>query len=712
MSELLLPQGSARAQAVIDAARSAWRRSLVVRLTLSAIALALAAAALLLAIDLLIPLPVAARSVVRWLPILVLAAAALVGVRRLLPGPDNGRLALLVEERNPQLGHTLSTLLGRVGDGPVAKAFRERAEALLHGVDGGAVAPIEARAPGAALAAALAVLLLLVAIAPGGAAGAWQRWAVLEDAATATATSLSTPTSGPGGATSAFVDLSSARLTVEPPAYTGLPAGVVDGEMVTALPGSRIRIEGSADARTALHARVIGGAELIIDRNGTAWSSGWVLGAGERGLEVEAVSEGEVVGRRVVPLLLLPDDPPVVGLVEPAEDVVAAAPRGEITLRATATDDYGVRDFHLAWIRSRGSGESFSFEEGRWAWDDVVRSGRSLEATYALDLATLGLQAGDLIHIRAVARDGNTVTGPGEGASRTRVIRIAREEELGEVTILSGFPIEAERDPILSQRMIILLTERLIESAPEMGRAELREESAEIADQQARLRLRVGDQALARTTGTDDAHDHEAHNHDADPILSVNQPLLDAYNLMWSSEGSLRIAELSESLPYQYEALRILQEAREAERVFVRGRVGVAPIDVAEARGTGEMQGVEPGARTRGEPLPGSEARLAEVEALLPRLATMEPGPASLELGALAARLLADPNVDPTAAALVVEAAEVARREQPVEAAAILVRARALLAPGGALADGIAAPAIAPGDHAAASYFRQLGQPR
>ena len=77
-----------------------------------------------------------------------------------------------------------------------------------------------------------------------------------------------------------------------------------------------------------------------------------------------------------------------------------------------------------------------------------------------LDLDALQLQPGDVIHVRAVARDRNAVTGPGESVSRTRVIRVARPEEMDQVNTDVGFPMELPKDPLLSQRMLLIRTQR------------------------------------------------------------------------------------------------------------------------------------------------------------------------------------------------------------------------------------------------------------
>jgi hypothetical protein len=248
-----------------------------------------------------------------------------------------------------------------------------------------------------------------------------------------------------------------------------------------------------------------------------------VLTTADRGLEILAVMNADTLARRVLAIDAVPDAPPVVALVEPAADVVVATAHGVIPIVASAHDDSGIADFQLVWILSSGSGESFSFTDGGAAWDavsddDGVRTGR-----FALDLAGLGLGPGDVLHVRAVARDGNDVTGPGEGVSATRLIRIAREGEEDEATTLIGFPLEPEKDPILSQRMIILLTEKLIERAPALSAAAVRTESEDIARQQARLRERLADIIYARSSG----QEHEEGSGGAGD-LSARRPPIDS----------------------------------------------------------------------------------------------------------------------------------------------------------------------------------------
>lgn len=690
---------------LLASARASWRRVVLARAACVSIALALAVAGALVALDLALPLPADARRALRFLVPAAAALPLLVAVRRAFPGPDDRRLALLVEERYPQLDGVLSTALEDMRDGPVARAFAARLEAQLGSVRRGRIAPARMARPASMAGAAL--LAFVVVVLGSGPERAWRRWAGASQDAGSGASAVPALAAA-GKPSSGFGAL---RLTIEPPGYTGLRAVEWDGEgVVAALPGSRARVRGEPVVGGSVRASVIGGAPLRV-RMDRWWSAVHVLAATDRGLLFEAAGESGVTERVVVPLALLQDQPPEVELTDPTRDLVVARPSGVITIRATARDDYGIAEFHLAWIRSRGSGESFSFEEGRVGWSGAERRGEVLVGTYSLDLGSMGLEPGDVLHLRAVARDRNSVSGPGEGVSPTRVIRVARPDDMAEVTTLTGFPIEAEREPILSQRMIILLTERLLERAPRLGRTVLAREAAGIADEQAKLRARVGDQALAPTTGADDAEAHDSHDHDADPIQSVNRPLLEAFNAMWAAERELRIGELRASLPDQHRALQILQRLREGERVFSRARQQVAPVDLTAARGTGELDDVSPSLRSAAPAARSLQASHAEIGSLIARLPRLDSRAASLELGAAAARLLAQHGVDPDAAALVARAAESVRRERRDEAARLLVRARALLSPPAAIQGG-GAPALGALDPTSAAYFGALGRPR
>jgi hypothetical protein len=750
--------------------RASWVRAELARGAVLALGAWLAGWVLLVALDLVWPLPAAARLLLRVLPFV--AAAALLGGRgwRAAKGAEAGRLALRAEEEVPQLEHYLTTALeAPAGDG-VAALFRARAEERLRLLE--PFARVSWRVQRTAAAAAGAALLLAAVVALGGPGHVWERWLRPADAEAAG------PAVGGGGPllppeVRGAVRVEGLRWRVMPPAYTRLPAQeYADVATLQALPGSRVELRAALPPEgVRVEPRVVGGGVLVPERQAGRWSAGWTLAAGERGVAIELLTGAEVLARRVVPILPLEDRPPQVQLHAPAEDMVVGSATGTVRLRATARDDFGIDQFQLTWIHTSGSGESFSFREGSWQWDRTQAEAGAIHGDFALDLAGTGMQPGDVLHVRAVARDGNTVTGPGEGVSNTRVIRVARAGQEAEITTLVGFPIEAEDDPVLSQRMIILMTESLRDRRPAPARAELLHESTDIAVEQLRLRSKVGEEVFVRLSAEEErapppdgfrlrelpgqvaqaeaagghghaGHDHgpvratrpppgmteaermeallaaasratgmgtpeeQMHFHDQSPIMSMNPTKLAAFNAMWAAERELRQGDLDAALVHEYRALEYMQQLREADRVFVRGSQRVAPIDVGAVRGTGRLRDAAPVARSPAAPAPGTRDVAGELDALLPGLRTAAPQEASLALAGLALRMLNEQGGDPAAAALVSEAAAAAGAGNADRALALALRARAALAPRGVV--GSAPPIRGAATPAAAAYFERL----
>lgn len=744
---------------IVARVRAAWRRSLLLRALVIAPALFAATALVLVALDLVLPLRAAAREILRFLPFALAFGWLGWAVYRIVRPPAPRRFALLAEERIPALENRLITAFDVAVpmDGPVGRAFAAEAERKLSGVQVRDVAPVNAKRPAVVLAVSVGLMALFALAFPTAAAEAWARWTDPQDTYESKWREVRAETL-PAVPTPPMPVFDEMRWRVTPPGYSGLPA--TDGrgeEALAALPGSRIRLRSADfDRWDAVRAtRIGGGGALAVDRRGGEWFVEWVQTPGERGVTLEAVADGEVVSRHVLPVTVLPDRAPDVALTAPETDLVLAQAKGRIPLRATAADDYGVVDFKLSWSRTRGSGEQFEYIEGEWQFGRVGRAGKGVSGELTIDLEALQLQPGDVIHLRAVAKDRNNVTGPGESVSRTRIIRVARPEELDEVNTDIGFPMELPENPLLSQRMIILRTERLQRERGRITADSLRAGSAGLAYEQQRLKERVGEQIFTRATGAmadPDAdfgytetgggagHGHEGeaagehqegqrsfeelieeaseatgtgtidevtHKHDEDPIIDVDRTLQRLYNLMYASERQLQQTAPDSALPHQYEALRIIDELRKAERVYPRGEVKVEPVDVAGSRGTGKIEEAAPAGRTAGAALPSPAALLAELDRSAAALARLPARQASLQLSALAARALGDPAGDADAAALISRAASEAGAGRTARARELLGRARARLAP---TAGPRAMPLPSTADPAAAEYFRRLGR--
>jgi hypothetical protein len=747
---------------IVARVRKEWRISMLVRALAVAPALLAASAVLLVAADLVVPMRAGPREVLRWLPLALALGALAWAALRIARPPAPRRFALLAEERIPVLENRLITAFDvALGDPDslVARAFVADAERRLAGVEVRGIAPFRLGGPLLVLGTSWAVALAFALAFPTAAGEAWGRWIHPRDAYEQRWREVRANTL-PAVAEPPMPAFDEPRWRITAPAYTGL--GETDGrgdEPLQALAGSRVRLRSAFfDRWDAVRATRIGGGELAVHRAGGEWWVEWTQASGERGITLEALAHGEAVSRRVVPVVVLPDRAPDVELTAPAEDLVLSAARGQIPIRASARDDYGVGAFDLAWSRTRGSGESFEYLEGRWPFGALIRSGKTAEGERVLDLAAMQLQPGDVIHVRAVARDRNNVTGPGESVSRTRVIRIARPEEMDRVNTDVGFPMELPKDPLLSQRMILIRTERLNAERNRISAEQFRARAAEIGSDQGRLRERVGEQIFIRSTGAisdpanpqsfteqggaahADEHaetpaaqapaagtnafsqqvldaaseatgqgtiDEVTHKHDEDPILAVDQQLLRLYNVMWAAERELNQAAPAGAIPHERQALLIIDELRKAERLFPTAHVRVDPVNVDSARGQGKLDEAAPGARGGSAALPSADALLAEIDRVAARAATQPARTLSLQLSGLAARALAGAAADPQAAALLSRAASEAQSGRTDAARTLLLRARARIAPA-ARSSGRAIPSTP--DPAAAEYYRRLGR--
>jgi hypothetical protein len=411
---------------------------------------------------------------------------------------------------------------------------------------------------------------------------------------------------------------------IVPPAYSGLATQrIVDPVVLHPLVGSALELHVPAESTPegpALTARV-DGAPRPVREEGGARVVALRVDSTARAIHLALGSDS-----RLVAVDPRPDSLPAVVLESPVRDTVLRRGAGTLALRARASDDLGLVSAAFEYIVSRGEGERFTFRTGTLgaARPSGVRAAR-LDAS--LDLASLDLAPGDVVHLRAVARDANDVTGPGLGVSDTRAIRIARAGEYDSVAVEAVAPPEADK-ALLSQRMLINLTEALVRRVPSLGRSEVVGESRRLSGDQARLRRQVSDLVFARLGDEPlgehfhgDGHQHAENEplrrnltpeevlraaeratsggteatdfaHDETPVVAINRPLLEAYNAMWDAGRELDAGQPRAALPPMYAALAAIQKARAAERLYLRGTPPRVVVDVGRARLQGRERGV------------------------------------------------------------------------------------------------------------------------
>ena len=577
-----------------------------------ALGVALVALALVAVFDVIVGLPLVTR---RWILPVVSAAALVTSLLTLWRGRQVRsleRVALWIEERIPWLQYSLVTALDRrfADSHPLL-------EPLVGEAQWGGIVALEwwraIRIPLGAAAIAGAVLILL----PDGATA---RTLLPRAGDSIDRASIAEP-----------VDpLTPLVATVVPPAYSRLPEQAIDEPHgITALVGSEITVRGRGSA-SGVEA-TSGDRRLQPAAAGSTWRLRLTMPATPTAIRLRA---GDRV--RWIVLEPRPDAAPSVRLTAPARDSVLRQPTGSLLLAAEASDDHGLASAAFEVIISSGQGESFSFRTLALGARDP-RGATRIDLQASLRLDSLNLVAGDVLHLRAVARDANAVSGPGTGASETRSIRVARAGEYDSVAVEGAPPPEVDKS-LLSQRMLILAAERLHARRNSIARPQMVSESRSIASDQARLRQRVGELVFIRLEGEDtgehahgpgDGHEHgpddlaamtpeqlmaaaeaaTAHDGSApldfaegeSPIVNVNRPLLEAYNAMWQAGSELEQGSPGSALPHMRAALDALQRARAAERVYLRGRPPAVIVDVADAR----MKGAEQGTPAMREPPAG-----------------------------------------------------------------------------------------------------------
>ena len=301
---------------------------------------------------------------------------------------------------------------------------------------------------------------------------------------------------------------------------------------------------------------------------------------------------------RVIVVAPVIDESPKIALTSPRHDTTLRSPRLVVELNAAVTDDIGLSTGYFEYLITTGSGEIF---KARTVNTPVVHfdGKRSSTLSATLDLATLKLGEGDVLSMRAIAQDANSVTGPGVATSDTRTIRIARAGEYDSLAIEAAAPLPLDTSAV-SQRMLIALTEKLVSEQPKLSRPELVRRSTDIGNQEDGIRKRVqqilteaegaGEDVAEPKPGDDPATVEEMESPDV--ISGAKNPdLKAAYTALWQAVRSLKIAEPAPALPPMRVALAALDRARLANRLYLRGAPPKIVVNIERVRLTGKEKG-------------------------------------------------------------------------------------------------------------------------
>jgi len=431
-----------------------------------------------------------------------------------------------------------------------------------------------------------------------------------------------------------------AEITVTPPSYTTLPATMSQSLDISALEGSEIVINARFSDPDATYRLKPSLGEAINFEGATNTVTARLTASSTFLYQFVQVKDGEeTLLDGIHTLTVERDQKPAVRIIEPKSTTVEFAKNATpvFTLVAHISDDFAIASTQILASVAKGTGEAVKFRDEVFAFDQSAIGERQDEYVKNWDLHKIGMEPGDELYFSVTATDNrepeaNTVK------SATVIVRWLDDVEtpLGAEGIVSDFVPEYFK----SQRQIIIETERLIADRPVLDDTTFRQTSYGLGQAQSDLKQRYGQylgdefgegpgDQLAAVSDADEHEDHAKEEHedhedeaaerpeighdhgsentggrsltgaaelvarfghaheDADigPIARQDPKTLmkKAVSIMWQAELHLMLAEPEKALPFEYEALKFLKLAKQADRIYVK-RLGFEPPPVTEER--------------------------------------------------------------------------------------------------------------------------------
>jgi hypothetical protein len=609
--------------------RKLWRAVAVVAF---ALACALALLCLLGAVDYVRPLPRVVRIIIvvpSMLFCLLVFTRALWQLTRRVAPADAARE---VERAAGVLGNALVTFCetdesGATGAGVAASYMLARlsrqATDELAAFDERVVAPRgNARRGALALACVLLFMLGARALVPQAFALEARRLLRLsgdDEPARSTVNALNN--SSAGGAEAA-VTLEELRVRVVPPAYSGLGAEDAPGDApIRALVGSQVEVTLRARGPIGGASLSFNGASVLMRSLDAGRFSGIFTASASGAFEARVLADEKLAPAPFVRAVeVYADAQPEARITEPGGDqLLRSVPAAPVGVRWTARDDLGLADVRLKYIKSHGEGDAAKFTNGEASLGSVERASvREWRGAAALDLARLGVQAGDTLVFWIEARDRN----PGSnntGRSASLAIAI-RAPEAAKLNLSDLLPNEIARF-LLSERQIIIKTEKLHAERSRLAQDELLRRANDIAADQRDFKNSFNDYIKIEGAGEDEgtgagaggtsveeqvraAEDERVAPHfHGIPEPPTGTPaavreMVYAIRAMWDAEDALTIADTTKALTHEREALALLKRAQTAVRYIPPIVAQSKPVDL-KRRYAGELEEI----RTRLEKL-------------------------------------------------------------------------------------------------------------
>ncbi len=281
----------------------------------------------------------------------------------------------------------------------------------------------------------------------------------------------------------------SLRVEQHFPRYTGKPVEVTENSLaLRTLRGGRLKLKGRLNQKVStisagmddgrsLPCSLHGGRDVSLEWD--AYESGG-LSLRLEGPELPASARSAIR----FTLEVVPDEPPSVKLLSPAQDLLVS-PRDKIPLTYEVADDFGVAEVSLRYQVNGGETRRETLRKADADPQTGTMPGGETMFDALWRLEPLKLNPGDRVRYFLSARDNNTLTGPGEGASAAFSIEVTSyesehrnlEDELG----------------LLHKDLVKLLGDQVLVKE-KLDTAQSPEDWKTISAEQSRLKQRLAEQ--------------------------------------------------------------------------------------------------------------------------------------------------------------------------------------------------------------------------
>jgi hypothetical protein len=468
--------------------------------------------------------------------------------------------------------------------------------------------------------------------------------------------------------------IKSVIVTITPPSYTRLPEtetsnlsfSCVEGSLVTwkisfheSVSSAKITMTGNDSIVASTPGKEI--AFKYVLSSSLLYRVTWTINNGSHSSDYHRID-------------VRPDQAPRVAIKDlPQFTRLKWGEKKSIEVNSTLQDDYGLTEGYVIATVSKGSGESVKFREEKIPFASPSRiGGTSLTGKLTLDFQKLGMDPGDEVYFYVEAFDNRQ---PQVQRNRTDTYFIALQDTAQQEMVMDeGLGVDVMPDYFRSQRQLIIDTEKLLaeQKAKKVTKQQFNYTSNELGYDQKVLRLRYGqflgeefETSIGQTASEEAQEEHDkkdaddilkqfGHQHDTenehnlvpdkkekekeDPLaayrhdhdneetatfftMSIKAKLRAALSLMWDSELKLRMYQPKESLPTQYQILKLLKEISQDSRIYVH-RMGFDPPPLKEERRlTASLDEVKPAtaenATTTGYQYPAIRSALSDISGVL-----------------------------------------------------------------------------------------------